>query len=142
MGSGVAIVTHCLHPHFRLRTAFRRCDLGAERPLVAVLRPHGPRSVNSLGDPEGNAVETLGVLVSRKALGIKAEQEAAFVFLIDQRKPIGPMAGVRIQDGKVDRLFINNRVAIGNEGSFNVLNSNSPDDIRKLLARKNMAMRT
>lgn len=90
-----------------------------------------------LGDPEGNAVETLEALVSRKALGIKVEQEAAFVFLIDQRKPTGPMAGVRIQDGKVDLLFINNRFAHRTRGIFrNVLNSDSPDDIRKLLGKE------
>jgi hypothetical protein len=44
------------------------------------------------------------------------------------------MAGVRIQDGKVDLLFINNRFAYKTRGIFrNVLTSESPDDIRKLL---------
>jgi D-amino peptidase len=90
-----------------------------------------------LGDPESTAVETLETLVNRKALGIKVEQEATFVFLLDQRKPTGPMAGVRIQDGKVDLLFINNRFAHRTRGIFrNVLNSESPDDIRKLLGKE------
>ena len=90
-----------------------------------------------LGDPEGKAAETLETLVNRKALGIKVEQEATFIFLLDQRKPTGPMAGVRIQDGKVDLLFINNRFAHRTRGIFrNVLNSESPDDIRKLLGKE------
>jgi hypothetical protein len=87
-----------------------------------------------LGDLESKAVETL---VNEKISGIKAEQEATFIFLLDQRKPTGPMAGVRIQDGKVDLLFINNRFAYKTRGIFrNVLNSESPEDIRKLLGHE------
>ena len=87
-----------------------------------------------LGDSESKAVETL---VNEKISGVKAEQEATFIFLLDQRKPTGPMAGVRIQDGKVDLLFINNRFAYKTRGVFrNVLNSESPDDIRKLLGHE------
>ncbi len=87
-----------------------------------------------LGDSESKAIETL---VNEKISGIKAEQEATFIFLLDQRKPTGPMAGVRIQDGKVDLLFINNRFAYKTRGIFrNVLNSESPDDIRKLLGQE------
>jgi hypothetical protein len=84
-----------------------------------------------LGDPEASAIESL---VNGKISGIKAEQEANFIFLIDQRKPTGPMAGVRVQDGKVDLIFINNRFAYKTRGLFrNVLNSESPDEIRKIL---------
>jgi hypothetical protein len=87
-----------------------------------------------LGDSESKAVETL---VNEKIPGIKAEQEASFIFLLDQRKPTGPMAGVRIQDGKVDLLFVNNRFAYKTRGIFrNVLNSESPEDIRKLLGHE------
>ncbi|MGE3975986.1 MAG: hypothetical protein AB7F94_00175 [Nitrospira sp.] len=87
-----------------------------------------------LGDSESRAVETL---VNEKISGVKAEQEATFIFLLDQRKPTGPMAGVRIQDGKVDLLFINNRFAYKTRGIFrNVLNSESPEDIRKLLGQE------
>jgi D-amino peptidase len=87
-----------------------------------------------LGDSETKAVDTL---VTEKISGIKAEQEATFIFLLDQRKPTGPMAGVRIQDGKVDLLFINNRFAYKTRGIFrNVLNSESPEDIRKLLGQE------
>ncbi len=87
-----------------------------------------------LGDAEGKALD---VLVNEKIAGIKAEQEATFIFLLDQRKPTGPMAGVRVQDGKVDLIFINNRFAYKTRGIFrNVLNSESPDDVRKLLGKE------
>ncbi len=87
-----------------------------------------------LGDAEGKALD---VLVNEKIPGIKAEQEATFIFLLDQRKPTGPMAGVRVQDGKVDLIFINNRFAYKTRGIFrNVLNSESPDDVRKLLGKE------
>lgn len=102
-----------------------------------------PKAINSdsislfgikLGDPEAKALD---VLVNEKISGIKAEQEASFIFLLDQRKPTGPMAGVRIQDGKVDLIFINNRFAHKTRGIFrSVLNSESPDDIRKLLGKE------
>lgn len=87
-----------------------------------------------IGDTEAKALD---VLVNEKIPGIKVEQEALFIFLIDQRKPTGPMAGVRVQDGKVDMIFINNRFAYKTRGLFrNVLNSESPEDIRKLLGRE------
>jgi len=87
-----------------------------------------------IGDTEAKAMD---VLVNEKIPGIKVEQEALFIFLVDQRKPTGPMAGVRVQDGKVDMIFINNRFAYKTRGLFrNVLNSESPDDIRKLLGRE------
>jgi len=87
-----------------------------------------------LGAPEATAIESL---VNTQIAGIKVEQEATFIFLIDQQKPTGPMAGVRIQDGKVDLIFISNRFADKTKGVFrNVLNSESPDDIRKLLGQE------
>lgn len=87
-----------------------------------------------LGDSEAQALD---VLVNEKTVGIKAEQEGSFIFLLDQRKPTGPMAGVRIQDGKVDLIFINNRFAYKTRGIFrNVLTSESPEDIRKLLGKE------
>jgi hypothetical protein len=87
-----------------------------------------------LGDAEGKALD---VLVNEKIPGIKVEQEATFIFLLDQRKPTGPMAGVRVQDGKVDLIFINNRFAYKTRGIFrNVLNSESPDDVRKILGKE------
>ncbi len=87
-----------------------------------------------LGDGEAKAVDAL---VNEKIPGIKVEQEALFIFLLDQRKPTGPMAGVRVQDGKVDLIFINNRFAYKTRGLLrNVLNSESPEDIRKLLGQE------
>ncbi|MGH7207312.1 MAG: hypothetical protein ACREI2_14015 [Nitrospiraceae bacterium] len=87
-----------------------------------------------LGDPESKALD---VLVNEKIPGVKAEQEATFVLLLDQRKPTGPMAGIRLLDGKVDLIFINNRFAYKARGVFrSVLNSESPDEIRKLLGKE------
>jgi D-amino peptidase len=87
-----------------------------------------------LGDPESKAID---VLINEKIPGVKAEQEATFILLLDQRKPTGPMAGVRLMDGKVDLIFINNRFAYKARGLFrNILNSESPDDIRKLLGKE------
>jgi D-amino peptidase len=87
-----------------------------------------------LGDPESKAYD---ILVNEKIPGVKAEQEATFILLLDQRKPTGPMAGVRLLDGKVDLIFINNRFAYKARGIFrNVLNSESPDEIRKLLGKE------
>jgi hypothetical protein len=87
-----------------------------------------------LGDAEANALDSL---VNEKIPGVKVEQEASFIFLLDQRKPTGPMAGVRIQDGKVDLIFINNRFSYKTRGIFrNVLNSESPEDVRKLLGQE------
>lgn len=87
-----------------------------------------------IGDAEAKALDSL---VNEKIPGIKVEQEALFIFLLDQRKPTGPMAGVRVQDGKVDMIFINNRFAYKTRGVLrNVLNSESPEEIRKLLGQE------
>jgi hypothetical protein len=87
-----------------------------------------------LGDPEAKAID---LLINEKIPGVKAEQEATFLLLLDQRKPTGPMAGVRLMDGKVDLIFINNRFAYKTRGIFrNVLNSESPEEIRKLLGKE------
>ncbi len=87
-----------------------------------------------LGDAEGKAYD---ILVNEKISGIKAEQEGTFILLLDQRKPTGPMAGVRVMDGQVDLIFINNRFAFRARGIFrNVLNSETPDEVRKLLGKE------
>jgi D-amino peptidase len=76
-------------------------------------------------------------LVQEQIPGVKAEQEAMFILLLDQRKPVGPMAGVRLTDGKVDLIFINSRFAARTRGLFRrVLTSDSPDDIRKILGQE------
>jgi len=87
-----------------------------------------------LGDPESKAYDRL---VNEKIAGVKAEQEGTFLLLLDARKPTGPMAGVRLMDGKVDLIFINNRFAYKVRGIFrNILNGESPNDIRKLLGKE------
>ncbi len=105
-----------------------------------VMDPKGVKSQEvslfgvKLGDPEAKALDAL---VNEKIPGVKVEQEALFIFLLDQRKPTGPMAGVRVQDGKVDLIFINNRFSHKTRGILrNVLNSESPEDIRKLLGQE------
>ena len=88
----------------------------------------------TLGDPEATAYDRL---VQEKIPGVKAEQDAMFVLLLDQQKPVGPMAGVRLTDGKVDLIFINSRFVARTRGLFRrVLNSESPDDIRKILGKE------
>ncbi len=87
-----------------------------------------------IGDPESKAVD---LLVNEKIPGIKVEQEATFIFLLDQRKPLGAMAGVQLRDGKVSLIFINNRFSYKVRGVFRaVLNSENTEDIRKLLGKE------
>lgn len=87
-----------------------------------------------LGDSETTASDRL---MQEKIPGVKVEHEAMFILLLDQRKPVGPMAGVRVADGKVDLIFINSRFAARTRGLFRrVLTSDSPDDIRKILGKE------
>ena len=87
-----------------------------------------------LGDSEVDAVEEL---VNEKISGVKVEQEGTFILLWDQNKPVGAMAGVRIMDGKVDLIFINNRFAYKTRGIFRrVLTSKSTKEIRDLLGKE------
>ena len=87
-----------------------------------------------LGDSEIDAVEEL---VNGKIPGVRVEQEGVFILLWDQAKPTGAMAGVRITDGKVDLIFINNRFAHKTRGIFRrVLTSQSAKEIRELLGKE------
>jgi hypothetical protein len=84
-----------------------------------------------LGDPEATAVEAL---VEAKISGVRAEQEGTFILLWDKENPTGAMAGVRITDGKVDLIFINNRFAHKVRGIFrHILGAKSTKEIRDLL---------
>lgn len=124
-------------------SAWLAAATGAEPYELAKNDVMDPKAVKSsqvslygvkLGDSEAKATD---ILVNEKIPGVKAEQEGTFILLLDQRKPTGPMAGVRLMDGKVDLIFINNRFAFKARGIFrNVLNSESPDDIRKLLGKE------
>ncbi|MCA9457090.1 MAG: hypothetical protein KC587_10525, partial [Nitrospira sp.] len=84
-----------------------------------------------LGDPEATAVEAL---VEARISGVRAEQEGTFILLWDKENPTGAMAGVRITDGKVDLIFINNRFAHKVRGIFrHILGAKSTKEIRDLL---------
>ena len=84
-----------------------------------------------LGDSEIDAVEEL---VNGKIPGVRVEREGVFILLWDQQNPQGPMAGVRVMDGKVDFIFVNNRFAYKTRGIFRrVLTSQSAKEIRELL---------
>lgn len=89
-----------------------------------------------LGDSEQEAVDKL---VNSRHSGVKAEQEGVFILLWDQGNPTGAMAGVRLMDGKVDLIFINDRFAYKTRGIFrHVLTSESPDDIRDILGKEDV----
>ena len=93
-----------------------------------------------LGDPEAKAVE---MLVEERISGVRAEQEGTFILLWDKRKPTGAMAGVRIMDGKVDLIFVNNRFAHKVRGIFRrVLNSKTAQEIRELLGKEDFPNET
>ena len=84
-----------------------------------------------MGDSEIQAVESL---VEQRLPGVRAEQEGTFILLWDKENPTGAMAGVRITDGKVDLIFINNRFAKKVRGIFrHVLGAMTLKEIRDLL---------
>jgi hypothetical protein len=84
-----------------------------------------------LGDSEATAVESL---VEQKLSGVRAEQEGTFILLWDKENPTGAMAGVRITDGKVDLIFINNRFTHKVRGIFrHVLGASALKEVRDLL---------
>lgn len=87
-----------------------------------------------LGDSEIDAVE---MLVNEKIPGVRVEQEGTFILIWDQLNPQGPMAGVRIMDGKVNLIFINNRFTMKTRGIFRrVLSAQSAQEIRELLGQE------
>ena len=93
-----------------------------------------------LGDPEAKAVE---LLIEEKIAGIRAEQEGTFILLWDKSKPTGAMAGVRIVDGKVDLIFMNDRFSPKVRGIFRtVLTSKTAKEIRELLGNEDFKNET
>lgn len=83
-----------------------------------------------LQDTESKAVK---LLLMEVIAGVRAEREGPFILLFDAQKPTGPMAGLRMLDGKVDLIFINKRFSSRARGIFRaVLLSNNPDQIRAL----------
>ncbi len=84
-----------------------------------------------LGDSEATAIESL---VEQRLAGVRAEQEGTFILLWNKENPTGAMAGVRITDGRVDLIFINDRFSHKVRGIFrHVLRSATLKQIRDLL---------
>ncbi len=93
-----------------------------------------------LGDSEAKAVETL---IEEKIAGIRAEQEGTFILLWDKSKPTGAMAGVRIVDGRVDLIFMNDRFSHKVRGIFRtVLTASTAKEIRDLLGKEDFKNET
>jgi D-amino peptidase len=90
-----------------------------------------------LGDPEDKVKEKL---IKIKIPGVKVEIQDVYVMLYDKRSPSNSMAGLRLTDGKVDYIFINQRFAHLAAGAFRlVLRSDGVDDARKLLGKEDFA---
>ena len=90
-----------------------------------------------LGDPEDKVKEKL---IKIKIPGVKVEIQDVFVMLYDKRTLSNAMAGVRLTDGKVYYIFINQRFAHLAAGVFRlVLRGDSVDDARKLLGKEDSA---
>lgn len=87
-----------------------------------------------LGDPEDKVKEKL---IKIKIPGVKVEIQDVYVMLYDKRSPSNPMAGIRLTDGKVDYIFINQRFAHLASGVFRlVLRGEGADEARKLLGKE------
>src|SRR6266496_3975682 len=90
-----------------------------------------------LGDPEDKVKEKL---IKIKIPGVKVEVQDVFVMLYDKRSPSNSMAGLRLTDGKVDYIFINQRFAHLAAGVFRmVLRGDGVDETRKLLGKEDFA---
>lgn len=90
-----------------------------------------------LGDPEDKVKEKL---IKIKIPGVKVEIQDVFVMLYDKRNLSNTMAGVRLTDGKVDYIFINQRFAHLSAGVFRlVLRADSLEDVRRLLGKEDFA---
>jgi D-amino peptidase len=90
-----------------------------------------------LSDTEDKVKEKL---IKIKIPGVKVEVQDVYVMLYDKRAPSFPMAGIRLTDGKVDYIFINQRFAHLAAGVFRlVLRSDGVEDARKLLGKEDFA---
>jgi len=90
-----------------------------------------------LGDTEDKVKDNL---IKIKLPGVKVEVQDVFVMLYDKRNPSNAMAGIRLMDGKVDYIFINQRFAHLAAGVFRlVLRGEGVDEARKLLGKEDFA---
>lgn len=90
-----------------------------------------------LGDSEEQVKTNL---IKGKLPGIKVDVQDVYVMLYDKKNPSFPMAGLRLMDGKVDYLFINQRFAHLAAGVFRqILRGEGVDETRKLLGKEEFA---
>src|SRR5213080_1563389 len=90
-----------------------------------------------IGDSEDKVKDNL---IKIKLPGVKVEVQDVFVMLYDKRSPSNAMAGIRLMDGKVDYIFINQRFAHLAAGVFRlVLRGEGVDEARKLLGKEDFA---
>jgi D-amino peptidase len=90
-----------------------------------------------LGDPEERVKENL---IKIKIPGVKVEVQDVYVMLYDKRNPSNAMAGIRLTDGKVDYIFVNQRFAHLAAGVLRqVLRGEGADEARKLLGKEDFA---
>jgi D-amino peptidase len=90
-----------------------------------------------LGDSEDKVKEKL---IKIKIPGVKVEVQDVYVMLYDRRSMSNPMAGIRLTDGKVDYIFINQRFAHLASGIFRILlRGEGADEARKLLGKEEFA---
>jgi D-amino peptidase len=88
----------------------------------------------NLGDSEDKVKEKL---IKIKIPGVKVEIQDVYVMLYDRRSQGNPMAGIRLSDGKVDYIFINQRFAHLASGIFrSVLRGEGVEEARKLLGKE------
>jgi len=90
-----------------------------------------------LGDSEDKVKANL---IKIKLPGIKVEVQDVFVMLFDKRSPSNAMAGLRLTDGTVDYIFINQRFAHLAAGVFRlILRGEGIEETRKLLGKEDFA---
>jgi hypothetical protein len=87
-----------------------------------------------IGDGEAKVKDNL---IKIKIPGVKVEVQDVFVMLYDKKSPSNAMAGIRLMDGKVDYIFINQRFAHLASGVFRlVLRGDGIEEARKLLGKE------
>ena len=87
-----------------------------------------------LGDTEEKVKANL---IKMKLPGIKVEVQDVYVMLFDKKNPGNAMAGVRLTDGKVDYIFINQRFAHLAAGLFRlILRGEGIEEARKILGKE------
>ncbi len=87
-----------------------------------------------LGDAEDKVKENL---IKIKIPGVKVEIQDVYVMLYDRRSPGNAMAGIRLSEGKVDYIFINQRFAHLASGVFrSILRGEGVEEARKLLGKE------